>query len=124
MRGEPQQEPQQEQVVVLVAILMAILLLWECLELEGAAAYQGEVEHRVREDGVLADAVVSYMLPSDWRKGLVDRIIGRSLEILIAIVRVLHKSLNVEISLSQQGVKVEHQNGNILLFTGCDRDRY
>ncbi len=113
MRGEPQ----EEQVVVLVAILMAILLLWECLELEGAAAYQGVEEHRVREDGVLADAVVSYMLPSDWRKGLVDRMIGGSLEMPIAIVSDTHKSLNVEISLSQQGVKVEHQKGNILLFT-------
>jgi hypothetical protein len=53
----PQEGPQGE----LIAILMAILLFWECLELEGAVAYQGAgEEHRVREDGELAGAVVSY----------------------------------------------------------------
>lgn len=63
MRGEQQGEPQGERVVVLVAILMAILLLWECLELVDAVAYLGVEEHRVRGDGELGDAVVSYALP-------------------------------------------------------------
>jgi len=54
-RGEPQGEPPEE--------LVAILLFWECLELEGAVAYQGVGVHRVRGGGELADAVVSYALP-------------------------------------------------------------
>ena len=56
MRGERQ----GELVVVLVAILTAILLFGECLEMVGAVAFQGAGEHRVRGDGELADAVVSY----------------------------------------------------------------
>lgn len=47
-----------------------------------------------------------------------------NLGMLNVIVSVLHKSLTVEISLSQERVKLLHLNGNILPFTGCDRDRY
>ncbi|MEK0196407.1 hypothetical protein, partial [Microcoleus anatoxicus] len=59
-----------------------------------------------------------------WRKGLVERMICGSLGMLNAIVRVLHKSLTFHISLSQEGAKLRYQNGNILPFVQCDRDRY
>ena len=48
--------------------------------------------------------------------------IGGSLGMLNAIVRVWHNCLTFEISLSQQGAKLVHRNGNILPFVGCDRD--
>ena len=47
-----------------------------------------------------------------------------SLGMLNANVSVLHKSLTVEISLSQERVKLLHLNGNILPFAQCDRIRY
>ena len=49
------------------AVLAAFLLLWECLELEGAAAL-GVGERPVRVDEELADAVVSYALPEVGEK--------------------------------------------------------
>jgi|GEM_PF-6782616 len=42
----------------------------------------------------------------------------------IAIVRILHKSLTVLLSLSQDGATLLPYSGNILPIGGCDRSPY